>query len=115
MRYRKEDENGDYCFGRSDGDFYVNTPDAPALAVKTRLMLREGEWFLDANEGTDWRQILGKYTPFYDAIIRERILGTPGVTELVEYNSNRNSDARTLDVTATITTAYGKTTVTANV
>ncbi|WP_424543308.1 hypothetical protein [Serratia marcescens] len=77
MRYRKEDKNGDYSFGRGEGDFFINTPEAVGMAVISRLQLRKGEWFLDTTAGTDWTQILGKYTSgLYDIVIRERILGT---------------------------------------
>ena len=43
MRYRKLDEDGDYSFGRGAADFWVNVPDAPAQAVRTRLALWQGQ------------------------------------------------------------------------
>ncbi|EJX4360738.1 hypothetical protein OD522_005447, partial [Salmonella enterica] len=61
MRYRREDENGDYTFGRGDSGFFVDCPEAVAQAVKTRLQLWQGQWFLDVNEGTPYEQtIIGK-------------------------------------------------------
>ncbi|MFU0758026.1 hypothetical protein ACLHG3_001944 [Serratia marcescens] len=113
MRYRKEDKNGDYSFGRGEGDFFINTPEAVGMAVISRLQLRKGEWFLDTIAGTDWTQILGKYTSgLYDIVIRERILGTPNVTEIVKYQSQRDVDTRDLLITATLNTAFGQTSVT---
>ncbi|WP_346827784.1 hypothetical protein [Serratia inhibens] len=113
MRYRKEDKNGDYSFGRGEGDFFINTPEAVGMAVISRLQLRKGEWFLDTTAGTDWTQILGKYTSgLYDIVIRERILGTPNVTEIVEYQSQRDVETRDLLITATLNTAFGQTSVT---
>lgn len=43
MRYRREDENGDYTFGRGDSGFFVDCPEAVAQAVKTRLQLWQGQ------------------------------------------------------------------------
>src|SRR6185312_7089537 len=87
MRYRKLDANGDYSFGNQQADFYINTPEAVAQAVKTRLALFTGEWFLDVTEGTPWRtEVLGKYTQAaYDIVLKERIVDTPGVQSLDAY------------------------------
>lgn len=113
MRYRKLTEDGDYSFGNQAADFYKDTPDAVGQAVMTRLRLLRGEWFLDTTEGTPWAtEVLGKYTgATYDAAIRQRILGTQGVTELASYSSNLDTERRHLSVTATINTIYGTTTV----
>lgn len=113
MRYRKLDADGDYVFGGQQADFYRNSPDGVAQAVQTRLALLRGEWFLDKTEGMPWNtEVLGKYTAAtYDSAIRQRILGTPGVTELTAYSSSVNAETRALTVTATISTIYGSTTV----
>ena len=117
MRYRKLDANGDYSFGGQQADFYRDSPDAVAQAVQTRLLLLLGEWFLDITEGMPWStEVLGKYTgDTYDSAIRQRILGTPGVTELTDYSSTLDSVKRTLTVTATINTIYGSTPVQATI
>lgn len=109
MRYRKEDVNGDYVFGHQLADFYQDVPEAVAQAVKTRLGLFTGEWYLDTTDGTPWRtEVLGKYTKeTYDAVIRDRILGTAGVQEIMAYSSSFDGDSRVLNVSATITTVYG--------
>lgn len=108
MRYRKLDENGDYTFG-TGFDFYRDKPEAVAQAVRTRLDLWKGEWFLDTSDGTPWlTEVLGKYTlRTYDAMIRARILGTDGVTQLLAYSSNYDGSARKVQITATIETKYG--------
>lgn len=113
MRYRKLDANGDYSFGHSAADFWVDVPDAPAQAVKTRLHLDQGEWFLDAAEGTPWRtKVLGKRTESTrDAVIRSRILGTQGVTGISAYFSDLGRDARAFTAGATIDTIYGRTAI----
>lgn len=114
MRYRKLDAAGDYVLG-GQAAFHVNTPEAVAQAIRTRLALWRGEWFLDAKEGTPWNQeVLGKRvrgrSP--DAAVRSRILGTPGVIEIVSYTSSFDGDSRSLSITATVRTQYGTATIT---
>lgn len=105
MLVRTLDPTGDYQLGQ----FMQNTPAAVAQAVKTRLALWEGEWFLDQTAGTPYIQsILGKGSN-YDAEIQAVILGTDGVTEIVSYSSNVTN--RGLYVEATIDTVYGQTTL----
>ena len=90
MRYRKLDANGDYTFGRSQANFLVNSPEAVAQAIQTRLALWEGEYFLDTSKGTPyWTQILGTGTwALYDQAIKDRILGTTGVLQIASYQSD---------------------------
>lgn len=112
MRYRRL-HNGDYVFG-NDGcpfpEFYVNQPEAVAQAVQTRLLLFTGEWFLDTTEGTPYSTaILGKGTQaIYDGAIKSRILGTPGVSALLAYGSELDTNTRGLLVSATIMTVYSQ-------
>ncbi|GAQ30202.1 hypothetical protein SAMD00023378_3885 [Ralstonia sp. NT80] len=110
MRYRKLDANGDYVFGHQQADFYRDQAEAVAQAVQTRLGMTLGEWFLDVTDGMPWNtEVLGKYTKDqYDGAIRDRILGTEGVTEITSYASTPNTQARTLSVIATINTQYGQ-------
>lgn len=84
MRYRREDENGDYTFGQGDNTFLINSPEAVAQAVKTRFELWRGQWFLDLTEGTPYIQsVLGKQrSDVYILAIRERILDTQGVNAI---------------------------------
>lgn len=108
MRYRKLNAAGDYTLG-SGGDWHVNTPEGVAQAVRTRLALWAGEWFADTEDGTPWpTDVLGKYTgETRDAVIKERILGTPGVRALSAYTSTFDGQARRLSIAATIVTDYG--------
>lgn len=111
MRYRALDANGDMTFGQGSGNFLINSPEAVGQAVMTRLRLLTGEWFLDVEAGTPYStQILGRNTTAtYDQAIRERILDTEGVTDLVNYSSSLVG--RRLSVAATINTIYGETTI----
>lgn len=110
MRYRKLDAAGDYTIGA----FYVNEPLAVGQAVRTRLALFAGEWFIDTTDGTPWRtDVLGKFTKgTYDTILRQRILGTAGVLQIASYSSAFDARTRTLTYTATLDTAYGQASLT---
>lgn len=112
MKYRKLDATGDYTLG-TGADFHTNTPAAVAQAVQTRLLLYTGEWFLDLLEGTPWTtEVLGKFTQkTYDTVIKQRILGTPGVNSIIDYESTFDGDARTLAIEATLDTIYGNATI----
>lgn len=110
MRYRALSPSGDYKFGPG-AYFLTNTPEAVAQAVLTRLKLNAGEWFLDTREGLDRGSILGNGTEqTRDLEVRQRILGTTGVIEIIAYASNVS--ARVFTVNATINTIYGQATLT---
>lgn len=96
-------------FGQGSANFLVNSPAAVAQAVLTRLRLEEGEWFLDVTEGTPYQtQVLGYGTEkSRDVAIRNRVLGTPGVTEIVSYSSSV-LPGRKFSVNATLNTLYGQ-------
>lgn len=104
MKYRQLDDNNDYQLGFP---FLVNSPDCVAQAIQTRLMLWRGEWWLDTREGTPYLQDILGHNTNYDFEIQSRILGTPGVTELLNYSSNIDS-YRNLTVNATVNTIYGQ-------
>lgn len=108
MRYRKLTSSGDYSFGQGNANFWINVPDAPAQAVKTRLLLITGNWFLDITEGTDYAgKILGKNTASSrDLELKDRILGTAGVQALLGYNSSLV--LRDFVVQAQVQTVYGQ-------
>lgn len=109
MRYRALDASGDYSLGGGISAFYVNTPDAVAQAVKTRLSLWSGEWFLDTTDGTAWPTgVLGRNTQATrDAVIRNRILTTPGVNVILSYSSSLDRATRTFNVSVSLDTIYG--------
>lgn len=113
MRYRKLDNDGDFQMGHGGADYHVDTPECVAQAVKTRLALLTGEWFLDLTEGTPYRtQVWGKHTKeTYDPLLRQRILQTEGVSELVSYASTFDPQTRKLTVSAELNTVYGTTSV----
>lgn len=113
MKYRKDDAAGDYVFGVPNA-FDENSPEAVAHAIKTRLQLHSGEWFLDLTAVTPWEtDVLGKYTKgAYDAALKGVILGTQGVNALVAYESAFDGNSRKLTVSARVDTIYGEALVT---
>lgn len=109
MRYRKLDEDNDYSFGTGVNNFHINTPETVAQAILTRLQLWMGEWFADTSDGTGWNQsILGKQSNnLYELTLRQRVLETPGVQSIEEFQSSLNSETRKLSVSMTVNTIYG--------
>lgn len=100
---------GDFSFGQGAKDFWINTPDAVAQAVMTRLAMTKGAWFLNLNAGVDYNtQVLGYYTKnTRDLVIQATILGTPGVKEIISYSSDRDPNTRAWTALVRISTIYG--------
>lgn len=106
MRYRALSPTGDYLFG-AGAYFLVNSPATVAQAIKTRLKLFAGEWFLDNRVGLNLDLILGRNTAgTRDREIQKRIAGTVGVTRIVSYRSTL--EVRNFTVVATVDTIYGE-------
>lgn len=109
MRYRKLSPTGDYTFGHSQDDFYVDEPKAVVQAVQTRLALWVGDWFLNTAAGTDWNaKVLGNRTASTrDTVVKARITGTPGVITLTSYSSVLDDTTRRWTAQGVVTTQYG--------
>lgn len=110
MRYRKLDKNSDYTFGQAKNNFFIDVPESVAQAVKTRLLLIQGEFFLDTSVGTPYNSRIlgaGRVSTFSSAI-RQVILDTQGVTGITKYSAFFNAIIRKASVSATIDTLYGK-------
>ncbi|WP_067709479.1 hypothetical protein [Erwinia sp. ErVv1] len=114
MKYRREDKDGDYTFGKGDNTFLTDSPEAVAQAIKTRLMLWYGQWFLDTTEGTPWMNLLSNRPndAAVELALRQRILETEGVLEILSFEMSFTATTRRAVVTATVSTRYGTTTVT---
>lgn len=113
MRYRKLSPLGDYSFGNGQLDFYRDVPEAVGQAVKTRLMLWLGEWYLNTNSGTPYIQgVLGKKTEAQaNAVIQDRVIRTQGASRIKNYESSLNADTRHFSVQFDLDTIYGPTEV----
>lgn len=106
MRYRKQTADGDYAFGSSTV-WLVNTPETVAQAVRTRMRLYAGEWFLDDREGLALDRVLGYGTQTTrDLEMQQRIFNTEGVNSIISYESR--VDGRDFIVRTTIDTIYGQ-------
>lgn len=88
MRYRPLSPSGDYTIGVP----FLTGAAATAQAILTRLKLWQGEWFLNTADGTPWQQQILGHPPNsnVDALIKQRILGTPDVTAILQYSSSFN-------------------------
>lgn len=82
-----------------DNDFVLTQVESESL--KQRLIVKLytwfGEWFLNVNEGTPWRQsILGKNRSkqTIDSILIERITSEPEVEQLVSFTSSIDNQYR---------------------
>lgn len=106
MRVRQLSPTGDMTFGQSAANYLVDTPEAVAQIVKTRLLLVTGEWFLDVTDGTPWTTEGqgARAANTFDAMIQSRILSSPGVTEIVNYASSITN--RVASVVCSIKTIY---------
>ena len=108
MRVRKQDSNGDYVIGQGEANFWINQAEGVVQTVVTRLLLAEGEWFLDQTIGTPWSQeILGYSTAaLRDIAIKTVILQTNNVTALTDYNSSVDTTTRKFTVSGSILTPF---------
>lgn len=107
MTVRKLDANGDIV---TSGTQFTSKADEIAQTIRTRLRLFLGEYFRNINEGTPWFQsILNKRGTLSskDAIIKQRIVRTNGVTELLSYKADYNIDTRVYSVSVIVNTLYG--------
>lgn len=110
MIYRKIDNGGDYCFGRSSQDF-VQGAQAVAQVIRTRLLLLKSEWWENQDEGLPlFQSILGQAgTPdnlkAIDLIIRDRISTAQDVTGIEDFKSSYAN--RKYSVLVVVNTKYG--------
>lgn len=116
MRVRAMTDAGDMRFGNQQADFLRDSAEAVGQIVTTRLLLWTGEWFLDTTEGTPWATaVLGVRTrQTIEPAIRFRILGTPGVDSLEDFNLSIDPDGRASAVSCAIETSFGPATAGGN-
>lgn len=87
-----------FTSGRLD---MVENVDSVAQSLKTRLQMVRGEWFADLDEGTPYvGRILVKMPDLsvVRSAVRERILATDGVLQLLSLSLDFDKSARTLSV-----------------
>lgn len=110
LRVRTMDANKDMTFGLGGANFLVDSPDAVAQIIGTKLLLWRGQWYVNLGAGVPFTQrILGyRNAPLSAAIINRAILSTPGVTGIENSGFSYDSTTRTLTVQADqIDTIFG--------
>ena len=113
MKYRRLDETGDYVLGRRN-IFYFNTA-AVGQACKTRLLLLQGEWWENIEDGLPlFQEIINTFhgentnMEYIDLIFSERILGTQGVTEILFFDSSFNVFQRSYSAICEVQTSFNE-------
>ena len=109
MLVRRLDEGHDMTFGQGLAN-YARDDEATAQAVKTRLLLLKGEWFLDIEAGVPYLQQIAvkpANLPLAEAIIKQTILETEGVEALRSFGMTFDRDTRRLTIQATVANTYG--------
>lgn len=92
MKYRALDLDNDYSFGKSMQEFKIDS-DAVVQAINTNLKLLKGEWWENIDEGFPlFQNVLANsgssdHIKAVDILVKERILSTEGVKEIVGFNS----------------------------
>lgn len=108
MTVRRLDETtGDIV---TSGVQFITDRDEIAQTIRTRLKLFLGEYFRNINDGTPWFQsILNKRGTLTakDAIIKQRIVQTEGVIELVSFSTDYDINARKYSVECAVNTQFG--------
>lgn len=72
-----------------------------AQRIKTRLLFWRGEWFMDTSDGTPWyERVLGKTgnRAVIGAVIRRRIIQTPGVASITDFDIELDRTGRSVRV-----------------
>jgi hypothetical protein len=96
----------------------VDLAEQVGQSIRIRLLFFRGEWFLDTAEGVPFYEDIFVKNPnlgAIDAAIKERILGTEGVTELLSYSSNYDASGRKLEISFEANTTYGPVTITEDI
>ena len=109
MQVRRLDENHDMTFGNGLANMAVDA-EAFAQNVKTRLLLLQGEWFLDTDAGVPYLQeimVKPANLPLVEAIIKRTILETEDALEIRSFSMNLNGNTRKLEIAATVSNVYG--------
>lgn len=94
-------ENGDIITSARQ---FVTGPEATGKGVRHRVRMFLGEYFLDTSDGTDFYDaILGKHPAgVAEAELKQRILSSPGVYDIADFDLTSDRQARKITVKCTI-------------
>ena len=106
----KLDSSSDLDLGSGLALQIIRGPDAAAQRIKLVLSTLTGEWFLDQNHGTQWREkVLGKTTEqARNSYLRERVRTIRGVAHVEDLSSELNGPTRALTVKGTCRLTTGE-------
>ena len=110
------DDSGDIYFDANGDLALVEDGEEVAQHVKQRLDFFQGEWFLDESVGVPWYQEI--FQPrrgsnrlsaraYTEAILKDTILETPGVTRLLSFDFTSDEINRVASFTFRVDTAWG--------
>lgn len=108
MLVRRLSTDWDMTFGRGLANF-ARDAEATAQAVKTRLQLLRSEWFLDTSAGVPYLQdicVKPSDIPLAESIVKQTILETEGVAEIVDFTSEFHPGTRKFSIFARVRTIY---------
>jgi hypothetical protein len=109
---RALDSNHEPQYGLGQGNFIYDL-DAVAQIIQTRLLLFQGEWFKNLQEGLPlFQQILGvggagRKPEAIALLIQQIILATPYVTSVTDMVATYQPTVRTFTFTCTVQTQFG--------
>jgi len=118
ITYRALSPTGDMTFGLGNGQGFLVDVSAIAQSIKTRLLLFQGEWWLDQNDGLPlWQNILGQVANvnYITLLIQDRIISTPYVSSISNLSTSFNAQTRQYSFTAQVNTTLGVSIVITNV
>jgi len=110
IQYLRLDSNLDMIW---DGNAALLDLDAVTQAIQTRILLFQGEWWENLNEGTPmFQSILGapgsaKSQAAINLALIQRISGTPYVSSVENVSSSFDPMTRKFSFSATAQTAFG--------
>lgn len=90
----------------------VRDADYVTQAIRTKLLLYQGEWYLNLKAGVPWFQeifVAPANIGRADELIQAEILSVEGVQYLSKYDSSFDAGVRSLTVTFDAVTDFGET------
>jgi len=116
MLVRRVDAAHDMTFGAGRRNLAA-TGEATGQRLRCRILMIQGEWFLDTGAGVPWwapegngvQPIMGgtKNLQYAEAVIKAAILGTDGVATLDSFSMSFNGTTRKLTIAASGTSVDG--------
>lgn len=109
MRVRRLDKDMDFSFGGNENDFYVDSLNAVAQSIYTRLKLLRGEFYLNEEEGVPLPQQFNIENSLLaiEEFYKQRILATNGVVSLESIKVSKDEENRVVTINYIVKSKYG--------